>query len=214
MLNKYHGGYFRCLKIRAHENDEGRLTARENRLILIQTGKVLEEQRRYYFKLIVLNYLAISWSTRRGLSLKFSRNDLTLGCKVVNNDLLGLNLNEMNCESNLLCKWYMALDCSWLHGVRLHSNDWSKTLKCDIWIWNQLEKSRLCGNYFWLDKNIKEIHLWNCQPENLYRQRAQLEGSVEKAYIAFHDKKNYYPWTFNTLFYCCCWCCCSEHSSS
>lgn len=40
-----------------------------------------------------------------------------------------------------------------------------------------------------LDKNIKEIHLWNCQPENLYRQRAQLEGSVEKVYIAFHDKK-------------------------
>lgn len=80
MLDKYYGGYFRCLKIRAHENDEGRLTARENRLILIKTGKVLEEQRRYYFKLIVLNYLAISRSTRRGLSLKFSRNDLTLGC--------------------------------------------------------------------------------------------------------------------------------------
>ena len=79
MLDKYHGGYFRCLKIRAHENDEGRLTARENRLILIQTGKVLEEQRRNYFKLPVLNYLAISRSTRRGLSLKFSRNDLTLG---------------------------------------------------------------------------------------------------------------------------------------
>lgn len=71
MLNKYHGGSFRCLKIRAHENDEGRLTARENRLILIQTAKVLEEQRRYYFKLPVLNYLVISRSTRRGLSLNF-----------------------------------------------------------------------------------------------------------------------------------------------
>lgn len=71
MLNKYHGGSFRSLKIRAHENDEGRLTARENRLILIQTAKVLEEQRRYYFKLPVLNYLVISRSTRRGLSLNF-----------------------------------------------------------------------------------------------------------------------------------------------
>lgn len=43
MLDKYHGGYFRCLKIQAHESDEGRLTARENRLILIQKAKVLEE---------------------------------------------------------------------------------------------------------------------------------------------------------------------------
>ena len=65
MLDKYHGGYFRCLKIRAHENDEARLTARDNRLILIQTAKVLKEQRRYYFKLPVLNYLAISVNTAR-----------------------------------------------------------------------------------------------------------------------------------------------------
>lgn len=30
--DKFRGGSFRFLKVRAHENDEGRLTARENRL--------------------------------------------------------------------------------------------------------------------------------------------------------------------------------------
>ena len=74
MLNKYHGGSFRCLKIRAHENDEGRLTARENRLILIQTAKVLEEQLRYYFKLP--RYLSVNTARPQ---FEFSRNDLTLG---------------------------------------------------------------------------------------------------------------------------------------
>lgn len=79
MLDKYYGGYFRCLKIRAHENDEGRLTARENRLILIQTAKVLEEQRRYYFKLPVFKlprYLSVNTARPQ---FEFSRNDLTLG---------------------------------------------------------------------------------------------------------------------------------------
>lgn len=43
--DKFRGGSFRFLKVRAHENDEDRLTTRENRLNIIQTTKVLEKQR-------------------------------------------------------------------------------------------------------------------------------------------------------------------------
>lgn len=49
MSDKYRGGSFRSLKIRADERDERRLTAKDSRLNLVQTARVLKERVRYSF---------------------------------------------------------------------------------------------------------------------------------------------------------------------